>query len=89
MKRVRYSEDKLSKYLVLSMLTVLGSTILLSFFAATCVVAQDIYSEEYMRQHDGGDRAEYLKELEHSDRLFYVPPVNDASFPASNNTSAN
>ena len=69
---------------------VLGSTILqLSFFVATSVFAQDIYSEEYMRQHDGGDRAEYLQELEHSDPLFYVPPVNDASFPATNNTSAN
>ena len=78
------------KYLVLSMLAALGSTILqLSFFVATSVFARDIHSEEYMRQHDGGDRAEYLQELEHSDPLFYVPPVNDASFPASNNTSAN
>lgn len=72
------------------MLAVLGSTIALSFFAATSVFAQDApYSEEYMKQHDGGDRAEYLQELEHSDPLFYVPPVNDASFPATNNTSAN
>ena len=72
------------------MLAVLGSTIVLSFFAATSVFAQDApYSEEYMQQHDGGDRAEYLEELEHSDPLFYVPPVNDASFPATNNTSAN
>jgi hypothetical protein len=80
----------MNKYLVLSMLAALGSTILLlSYFAATSVFAQDIHSEEYMRQHDGGDRTEYLQELEHSDPLFYVPPVNDASFPASNNTSAN
>jgi hypothetical protein len=42
-----------------------------------------------MQQHDGGDRAEYLQEMEHSDPEFYVPPVNDASFPVSNNTSAN
>ena len=80
----------MKKYLVLPMLAVLGSTIVLSFFAATSVFAQDApYSEEYMQQHDGGDRAEYLEELEHSDPLFYVPPVNDASFPAANNTSAN
>jgi hypothetical protein len=58
-------------------------------FVATSVFAQDIHSEEYMRQHDGGDRVEYLQELEHSDPLFYVPPVNDASSPAFNNTSAN
>ena len=81
----------MNKYVVLSMLGALGSAILLlSFFVATSALAQDDpYSEEYMRQHDGGDRAEYLQELEHSDPLFYVPPVNDASFPASNNTSAN
>jgi hypothetical protein len=80
----------MNKYLVLSMLAILGSTIVLSFFAATSVSAQDThYSEEYMKQHDGGDRAEYLQELEHSDPLFYVPPVNDASFPVTNNTSAN
>jgi hypothetical protein len=71
------------------MLAVLGSTVLLSFVAATSVFAQDTHSEEYMRQHDDGDRAEYLQELENSDPLFYVPPVNDASFPASNNGSAN
>ena len=28
------------------------------------------YSEEYMQQHDGGDRAEYLQEMEHSDPWF-------------------
>jgi len=49
------------------MLAALGFTIVLSFFAATSVFAQDIHSEEYMQQHDGGDRAEYLQELEHSD----------------------
>ena len=79
----------MNKHLVLPMLAVLGFTILLSFFAATYVFAQDIHGEEYMQQHDGGDRAEYLQELEHSDPLFYVPPVNDASFPATNNESAN
>jgi hypothetical protein len=33
------------------------------------------YNEEYMQQHDGGDRDEYLQEMEHSDPEFYVPPV--------------
>ena len=76
--------------IVLPMLAVLGSTVVLSLFVATAVFAQDTpYSEEYMRQHDGGDRVEYLQELEHSDPLFYVPPVNDASFPTSYNGSAN
>ena len=80
----------MKKHLVLPMLTVLGFTMVLSFFATTSALAEDDpYSEEYMRQHDGGDRAEYLQELEHSDPLFYVPPVNDANFPATNNTSAN
>ena len=78
------------KYPVLPMFAVLGSTIVLSLFATTSVSAQDTpYSEEYMKQHDGGDRAEYLQELEHSDPLFYLPPVNDASFPVANNGSAN
>jgi hypothetical protein len=80
----------MKKHLVLPLLAVLGSTIVLSFFVATSALAQDDpYSEEYMKQHDGGDRAEYLQELEHSDPLFYVPPVNDASFPATDNMSAN
>jgi hypothetical protein len=39
--------------------------------------------EEYMQQHDGGDRAEYLQEMEHNDPWFYVPPVNDASLSAT------
>jgi hypothetical protein len=61
----------MKKYLVLPMLTVLGFTMVLSFFATTSALAQDDpYSEEYMRQHDGGDRAEYLQEMEHSDALF-------------------
>jgi hypothetical protein len=52
---------------------------LLSFFAATSVFAQDRpYIEEYMQQHDGGDRAEYLQEMENSDPWFYVSPVSDA-----------
>lgn len=33
-------------------------------------------SEEYMAQHDGGDRAAYLQEMEHNDPPFYVPPAN-------------
>jgi hypothetical protein len=39
-----------------------------------------------MQQHDGGDRAEYLQEMEHSDPLFYVPPVNSTS-PSSTTDS--
>ena len=80
------------KYLVLSMLAVLGSAIMLSFFVAASALAQDApYSEEYMQQHDGGDRAEYLQEIESSDPRFYVPPVNDASLATTmdNNILAN
>ena len=81
----------MKKYLlVTTMLAVLGSTVLLSSSVATSASAQDTtYSEEYMQQHDGGDRAEYLQEMEHNDTLFYVPPMNDASFPVPNNSSAN
>jgi hypothetical protein len=61
---------------------------MLSFFVATSAFVQDIpYSEEYMQQHDGGDRAEYLQEMEHSDPLFYVPPVNDASLSSTTDNS--
>jgi hypothetical protein len=74
----------MKKHLVLTMLAVLGSAIVLSFFATTSTFAQDTpYSEEYMAQHDGGDRAEYLQEMEHSDPWLYVPPVNDASISSS------
>jgi hypothetical protein len=55
----------MKKHLVLTILAVLGSAIVLSFFATTSAFAQDTpYSEEYMAQHDGGDRAEYLQEME-------------------------
>jgi hypothetical protein len=67
-------------------------TMVLSFFAATSAFAQDRpHSEEYMQQRDGGDRAEYLQEMEHSDPWFYVPPVNDASISTTitNNVTAN
>ena len=68
------------------MVAVVSFTIVLSFFAATSAFAQDRpYSEEYMQQHDGGDRAEYLQEIEHSDPWFYVPPVNDASLSSTDN----
>jgi hypothetical protein len=68
------------------MVAVVSFTMVLSFFAATSAFAQDRpYSEEYMQQHDGGDRAEYLQEMEHSDPWFYVPPVSDASLSTSNN----
>ena len=82
----------MKKYSIMAptMLAVLGSFVLLSSFVATSAFAQDTpYSEEYMQKHDGGDRAEYLQEMEHSDPWFYVPPINDASFTAANNTSAN
>ena len=71
-----------------TMLAVLGSTVLLSSFVATSAFAQDApYNEEYMQQHDGGDRDEYLQEMEHSDPEFYVPPLNDASFSDATNSS--
>jgi hypothetical protein len=74
----------MKKYLVLPMLAVLGSTVLL--FISTSAFAQNApYSEEHMAQHDGGDRAEYLQEMEHSDPAFYVPPVNDGSLSTTNN----
>jgi hypothetical protein len=45
------------------MLAMLDSTVLLSSFVATSAFAQDApYNEEYMQQHDGGDRDEYLQE---------------------------
>jgi hypothetical protein len=66
--------------------TMLAVLLLSSFIAASIAFAQD---EKYMQEHDGGDRAEYLQEMEHDDPMFYVPPVNDASFPVANNTSAN
>ena len=74
----------MKKYLVLPMLAVLGSTMLL--FISTSAFAQNApYSEEDMAQHDGGDRDEYLQEMEHSDPAFYIPPVNDGSLPTTNN----
>jgi hypothetical protein len=57
-----------------------------SSFAVTITSAfaqDDPYSEEYMQQHDGGDRAEYLQEMKSNDPWFYVPPVNDASLSTS------
>ena len=59
----------MQKHLALLVLAVFGSTIVVSLIAATSVFAQDTpYSEEeYMEQHDGGDRNEYLQEMEHSD----------------------
>jgi hypothetical protein len=80
----------MEKYLtVTTMLAVLGSTVLLSSFVATSIaLAQDApYDEKYMEEHDGGDRDEYLQEMEHSDPEFYVPPVNDAGLSTVNNNS--
>ena len=70
----------MKRYLIMPILAVVGFTMLLSFFAAASAFAQTYpRSEEYMQQHDGGDRAEYLQEMENSDPWFYVPPVNDIS----------
>jgi hypothetical protein len=78
----------MTKYLVLSMLAVLGSAVLLSFFSLTSSSAETYnHTEEYMKQNDGGDRAEYLQEMEHNDPLFYVPPVNGTS--TSSTTDSN
>jgi hypothetical protein len=73
---------------LLPMVAIIGFTMLLSSFAATSSFAQTYpHGEEYMQQHDGGDRAEYLEEMEHSDPWFYVPPVNDASISSTNNNA--
>ena len=70
----------MKRYLIMPILAVVGFTMLLSFFAAASAFAQTYpRSEEYMQQHDGGDRAEYLQEMENSDPWFYVPPANDVS----------
>jgi hypothetical protein len=62
------------------MLAVVSFTMLLAVFVATSAFAQERpYSEEYMQHYDGGDRAEYLQEMENNDPWFYVPPVSDAS----------
>lgn len=67
----------MKRYLVISMLAVVGLTMLLSMSVTITAFAQDVpNSEEYMAQHDGGDRAAYLQEMEHSDPPFYVPPAN-------------
>jgi hypothetical protein len=67
----------MKKHLPLQMLAVAGFTLLLSFFAVSSAFAQDApYNEEYMEQHDGGDRTEYLQETEYSDPSFYVPPAS-------------
>ena len=64
----------------MTLILVLASATLISLFDATSALAQDtLYDEEYMQQHDGGDRAEYLQEMESSDLWIYVPPINDAS----------
>ena len=74
----------MKRYLILSMLGIVAFTMLLSLHTATTAFAQNApYREEYMQQHDGGDRGEYLQEMEHNDPWFYVPPVNDASLSAT------
>ena len=68
------------------MLGVVSFTMLLSLSTATTAFAQNTpYNEEYMQEHDGGDRNEYLQEMEHNDPWFYVPPLNDASLSSTDN----
>jgi hypothetical protein len=77
----------MQKHLALLVLAVFGSTIVLSLLAATTVFAQGTpYSEEYMEQHDGGDRNEYLQEMEHNDPEFYVPAVSEVNSTSSSAT---
>jgi hypothetical protein len=78
----------MKKNLTLPVLAILGSIMMLSFFATSLAFAQDTpYDEEYMAQHDGGDRDEYLQEMEHSNPWSYVPPTDDASLSTNNNNS--
>jgi hypothetical protein len=77
---------KMKKYKAALIPVLASSVTLILLSGATSVLAQDTtYPEEYMQQHDGGDRAEYLQEMEHSDPRFYVPPVNDASLSSTDN----
>ena len=67
----------MKRYLVLSIIAVLGLTTLLSLSVIVTAFAQDTpISEETMAQHGGGDRAEYLQEMGASDPSFYIPPTN-------------
>ena len=77
---------------ILPIVALVGFIMMLPFFASTSAFAQDRpFSEKYMQQHDGGDRAEYLEEMDHSDPWFYVPPVKDAriSTTTNDNVTAN
>ena len=70
----------MKRYPGLSMLAVVALAMMLSmlsmFVTITAFAQEAPNSEEYMAQHDGGDRAAYLQEMEHSDPYFYVPPTN-------------
>jgi hypothetical protein len=67
----------MKRQLSLQTTVVIGLFMLLSVIAINSAFAQDApYSEEFMQQHDGGDRVEYLQEMGHSDPSFYVPPTN-------------
>jgi hypothetical protein len=67
----------MKRYLVLSLLAMLGLSMLLSLSVTTIAFAQEApISEESMAQHDGGDRTEYLQEMGNNDPSFYVPPTN-------------
>jgi hypothetical protein len=62
--------------ILLSTFVMVGLTLVVSSSVTFAAFAQDDpNSEEYMAQHDGGDRVEYLQDMENSDPYFYVPPV--------------
>jgi hypothetical protein len=46
-----------------------------------CASSSIYVSQETVKkmQHDGGDRNEYLQEMEHSDPEFYVPTGSEAN----------
>ena len=74
------------KNYIMPLTLVVASATLMSLFEAPTALAQDApYSEKYMQQHDGGDRAEYLQEMENTDPWIYVPPVKDASLSTMDN----
>jgi hypothetical protein len=60
----------LSAFVMVGLTLVISSSVLIAAFSQ-----DDPKSEEYMAQHDGGDRVEYLQDMENSDPYFYVPPV--------------
>jgi hypothetical protein len=60
---------------------------LVVFCGTSAFVQERPYSEEHIQLHDGGDRSEYLQEMEHIDPWFYVPPLSDASVSTTNDNA--